>query len=336
MTRAIVLVNVGTPDKPGIPEVRKYLHEFLNDPMVIDLPWIVRKILVNGIIIPFRVRKSTALYKRLWTPQGSPLKFYLEGLTKQLQQMMTANCTVYSAMRYGNPSLRYVLNRVYATGAKEIIVIPLFPQYADSTTGTVIKEVEDTVKDLDEKPLLHFMKQFYNHPAFIRAFASKIREQNPAAFDHILFSYHGLPVSHVQKIHPGQSVTSCHCESSMPSHGKQCYKATCYETSRILANSIGLSHDKWSVGFQSRLTKNWLSPFTDELLVHYASRGVKRILVVAPSFVADCLETVVEIGEDYRQLFLRHGGDELVLAESLNASESWTKSLAEMISEIIH
>jgi protoporphyrin/coproporphyrin ferrochelatase len=332
MKKAVLLVNVGTPDKPEVGAVRRYLGEFLNDPMVIDLPWLARKLLVNGVIIPFRAKKSTALYQRLWTPEGSPLLVNLHRLVSQLQQSLPVAWKAYGAMRYGHPSMETMLNRIVADGAGEIVVFPLYPQYASSTTGSAEEEVNRITATWKEKPLINITGQFYKHPAFIRAFTARIRAYNPETFDHIIFSYHGLPVRHVVKMHPEVPFETCHCEAGMPVHGKFCYKATCYETTRLLADSLSIPVGKYTVGFQSRLSKNWLTPFTDHLLIQLAQQGVKNVLVVAPSFVADCLETLIEIREEYREHFIRNGGENLVLVDSLNDSEEWAQAIAEIIS----
>ncbi len=329
--KAVLLLNVGTPDSPEVGSVRKFLSEFLNDPYVINLPRLFRKILVNLIIIPFRAPKSTKLYQRLWENEGSPLLYNAEKLQKKLVVKMGNEYSVFVAMRYGNPSIRKVLKEIAVGNFEELIVIPLFPQYAMSTTETAIQAVYKEVKKFNVFPKIRIIEQFYNHVEFINAWAARAQEYDLSNFDHILFSYHGLPLSHIKKAHPKIDSLKCSCDIEMPEHGKLCYKASCYETTRLLVEKLSLQKDKYSVSFQSRLTKNWLSPFTDETIKNMAGKGMKNILIIAPSFVADCLETKVEIGLEYAELFLKEGGKKLELVESLNDSDAWVAALDSII-----
>jgi len=328
--KAIILINVGTPDAPKVSAVRKYLTQFLNDKRVIDLPWLGRKLLVNAIIVPFRSPKSTKLYEQLWTENGSPLLYYGNSLRDKLQQKVDENTEVFLAMRYGNPSIKSVLQKVKDGGFNKVVVVPLFPQYASSSTQTAIEEVERQAKKIALQVEVEFVQQFYNNEKFIAAFADNIKQAEFEKYDHIIFSYHGLPYSHINKIHPETSCENCLCEKKMTDFGTHCYKATCYETTRLLVNSLHIAPDKYSVGFQSRLSKNWLHPFTDELIQEKAKLGVKKILVVAPAFVADCLETTIEIGVEYKELFIESGGEKLKLVESLNDKDAWVNTLREL------
>ena len=325
--KALILVNVGTPDGYGTRPVRKYLTQFLNDNKVIDLPWLLRKILVNMIIIPFRVKKSAHLYSRLWTEDGSPLLIYLGLLAGKINDLAPGSTDVYGAMRYGNPSLAALLDKLKDKGYSEIKILPLYPQYAESTTGSVIDLVNkfSAKEQLNPPPVV--IDQFWSHPAFIESFTGRINACSPGSYDHVIFSYHGLPLRQINKIHPGHKTEGCICEKEMPAWGNKCYKAACYGTTRLIASRLSLDREKYSTAFQSRLTRNWLSPFTDELIVRLAEEGKRRLLVVAPSFVADCLETTVEIGIDYNELFKKHGGKELVLVESLNDDHTWAEAL---------
>lgn len=327
--RAVILVNVGTPDSPSVSDVRKYLSEFLNDPKVIDMPWLLRKLLVNLVIVPFRAPRSAALYRRLWTLKGSPLLVHLIELVQKARQstqpgrpdfMGSASdgLVFYGAMRYGNPSLSSVLKQVRHEGFDRITVLPLYPQYASSTTGSVIELVNRVTGKWDSKPEINIVKHFYNSPSFIRPMADRIREAGDFGFDRIVFSYHGLPVSQVRKEHPSCDPDTCLCADHMPEHGSMCYRAACYETSRLLAVELGLDEGKYLTAFQSRFSKNWLGPFTDDMLLSLARSGAKRVIIAAPSFTADCLETTVEIGEEYRKLFIAGGGEELVVVACLN------------------
>jgi ferrochelatase len=331
MRKAVLIVNLGTPAGPGVVPVSRYLMQFLNDRRVIDLPWLVRKILVNVIIIPFRARKSSRLYKRLWTAEGSPLLIYLNNMVAKLALKMKGEYAVYGAMRYGNPSLGSVLQEIRKVGYDQLTVFPLFPQYASSTTGSVAGYIMKHLGNWEVIPKLILIDQYYRNPVFIRAFSASMAGYHPQEFDHVLFSYHGLPLRQINKVHPGIHCSNCTCDTGMPAHGLHCYRAACYETTRLLTEQLRLPENLYSTAFQSRLSKNWLTPFADDTLVDLARKGCKKILVVAPSFVADCLETTIEIGEDYKALFIKNGGKQLVLAESLNDRDEWVDALDEMI-----
>lgn len=325
--KVLLLVNTGTPDKPEVKEVRRFLSEFLNDKRVIDLPWLFRKILVNLIIVPFRAPKSAKLYRRLWTGSGSPLLYNLNNLVTKVQSKLKDSYKVIGVMRYGNPSLSSILNEMKNNPPDQLIVFPLYPHYASSTTGSVKELTAGKVKNWDVIPDLRFIDQFYSHPVYLNTMADHIGKYDPDKFDHILFSYHGLPLSHIQSVHPERDCRVCKCEEKFPDDGAFCYKATCYETTRLLSEKLNLPAERISTSFQSRLTKKWLSPFTDETLIYLARSGRKRVLVIAPSFVADCLETTIEISEEYQILFKNEGGTEIVLVESLNDNDVWADAL---------
>lgn len=328
---AVVLINVGTPDEPKVKAVRRYLSEFLNDRRVIDIPLVLQKILVNLIIVPFRAPKSTKLYERLWTENGSPLLYYSEAVQSGLQEKLGEKADVFLAMRYGNPSIGKALSAIQAGNYDRVIVFPQFPQYASSTNGTAIQAVMEGMRKWNTIPEIQVINQFYDHPAFLDAFAERIRSYQPGQFDHVVFSYHGLPNRHLEKNHPVESIKTCHCETALPAFGKFCYKATCYQTSRELATRLGLQSGQYSVSFQSRLSNNWMTPFTDRNLMERAQSGCKNILVAAPAFVADCLETTVEIGYEYKEMFEREGGEHLQMVESLNHSPEWIDAMTEIL-----
>jgi protoporphyrin/coproporphyrin ferrochelatase len=328
---AVLLVNVGTPDSPSVGHVRRYLFQFLNDRRVIDLPLIPQKLLVNGIIVPFRAPKSSKLYRALWTPEGSPLLVISRSLQRKLQTSLGESHVVFLAMRYAKPNLKEVLETIREKGFKKLVVAPLFPHYASSTTGTVVQRVMEIVKNWYVIPEIRFIGQFYDHPKFLEAFCSRALKYNFSEYDHILFSYHGLPNSQVNKTHPGTDAKSCTCTTEFPEHGRFCYKATCYETTRLLAAKLGLDTKKYSTAFQSRLTNNWLEPFSDEVIIGKAKDGAKKILVLAPAFVTDCLETKHEIGVEYQELFEEHGGEKVDLVESLNDQPLWVELLSELV-----
>lgn len=330
---ALLLLNVGTPDAPTTPAVRRYLLQFLNDRRVIDLPWLFQKILVNLIIVPFRAPKSTKLYQRVWTEFGSPLLFHSEKLQQKLQDKLLGRFDVFLAMRYQNPSISSVLQTIQKGNYNRVVVLPLFPQYASSTTGTAVQAIFQQIQKWNVIPDIQIISQFYNHSAFIDAFARKIETFGIEGYDHVVFSYHGLPNRHLDSAHPQVESAKCTCERSFPSHGHLCYKATCYQTTRLLVEKLGLEEGRFTTSFQSRLSKNWMRPFTDETLEKLAADGAKRVLIVAPSFVADCLETTVELGYEYKELFLEKGGAELTMVPSLNSDDDWVQGVVQIISD---
>lgn len=330
MKRAVLLINLGTPAQPEPKEVRRFLRQFLNDPKVIDIHWLLRKILVNWVIIPFRTKKSTKLYRRLWNDRGSPIAYYLKSLGNQLQTQHPNQADYYVAMRYGEPAIETILDHLNQKEYNSLQIIPLFPQYAESTTGSVIDRCKHLLTQFPNIKNVTYLSHFYHERWFIEAFTQKINAYKPHTFDHILFSYHSLPLKHIEKQHPNQRSEQCVCEQQMPPFGSTCYKAQCYETTRKLIHSLQMHHMQHSVAFQSRFSKRWIGPYTDQVITELALAGKKRILVVAPSFVADCLETIVEIQQDYAHLFKSSGGEELVLVESLNDEPHWVETLGKL------
>jgi ferrochelatase len=331
MKRALILANVGTPDKPRPWAVYRYLTQFLNDYRVIDLPWLGRKLLVNGIIIPFRLMNSTRLYKRLWTDKGSPLFYFTESLANKLEKELGSDYKVFTAMRYGKPSLNKVMEAIKKQSFDQVIIVPMFPQYASSTTGTATEKILQIISSWNVIPDMRLIGQFYDHPAYLEAFVAKTSQYDLKHYDHFIFSYHGLPDSHLNRIHPDVNVRNCSCDQQMPVHGRFCYKASCYETTRLLAKRLSIPSERYTVAFQSRLSKNWLTPFSDEVVKELAKSGKKKVLVFAPSFVTDCLETVIEIGFEYAEIFRENGGEILQMAEALNDDVVWAKALKKII-----
>lgn len=328
---AVILINVGTPDSPSVKDVRKYLFEFLNDPRVIDIPWLLRKILVNLVIVPFRSPRSAKLYKMLLSDNGFPLLYHGTGVRDKLQELLDNRFRVFLAMRYGNPNLKRVLEEIKKKGYSKIIALPLYPQYASSTTGTSLAVIMDRVKKWEVIPEIRIINQFYDNPGFIDAFVKRIRSYNYSEYDHIVFSYHGLPLRHIDRIHPGRPSGSCSCENHLPEDGEYCYKATCHETTRLLVAKLGLDKGDYSTAFQSGLSDKWIKPYTEDVIVSKAKEGSGKILIVAPSFVADCLETTVELGIEYNKLFIKAGGAHLEYVESLNDMPEWIMVLKDMI-----
>jgi ferrochelatase len=334
----VLLVNLGTPDSPSVKDVRKYLSEFLNDPRVIDINAIVRFILVNFIIVPFRSPKSAKIYEELWTNndlpedvKGSPILYHGRSVRDKLQDELGENFDVQLAMRYQNPSMDDVLAQMYEKKLEKILVIPLFPQYASATTGSVIDKAMKIMSKWWVIPEVKFVSQYYENAGFINTIIERVKKYDIDGFEHILFSYHGLPVRQVEKTHKGALCEEHKCETEINEANQYCYKAACYATTRLIAEKLNISREKYTVCFQSRLDKKWLEPFADKVIVKQAKEGAKRLLVLSPSFVADCLETLIEIGVEYQKLFEEHGGKKIQLVESLNDHPMWIETLKKMV-----
>lgn len=331
MKTGVLLVNLGTPDSPSTADVRRYLTEFLNDPRVIDIPWLARKVLVNAIIVPFRSSKSAKIYQKLWTKDGSPLLIHGNAVKEKLQQSLSSDYDVYLGMRYQNPSLDSVLGVMRRKNYDKIIVVPLFAQYASSSTGSALERVMQIISKWYVIPELKFISQYYDNPGYINAFVERGKQYNWENYDHVLFSYHGLPVRQVDKVYEDSLCSDHHCEDKIDADNKFCYKATCYETTRLIARKLNIPESKYTVAFQSRLDKKWLEPFSDKVVAQKAKEGVKKLLVFSPAFVADCLETTIEIGVEYNDIFKEHGGEKVQLVESLNAHPIWINTLKELV-----
>ncbi|MFN7703960.1 MAG: ferrochelatase [Chryseotalea sp.] len=329
----VLLVNLGTPDSPSVSDVRSYLSQFLNDPRVIDIPWLLRKILVNGIIVPFRAPKSAKVYKELWTENGSPLLFHSNNVKDLLQKELAGEYEVFLAMRYKNPSIPHVLEEMRWKNFDKIIVVPMFPQYASASTGSALEEVMRELCKWWVIPEIRMISQYYNHPLYIDAFVERGKQYNLSEYDHILFSYHGLPERQVDKVYKDDLCKDHDCEHEITEENKLCYKATCYATTRLLAEKLNIPQEKYTVCFQSRLDKKWLEPFSDKVVEECAKKGMKKILVFSPAFTADCLETTIEIGEEYQELFEEHGGEKVQLVESLNSHPLWIQCLKSLVTE---
>jgi ferrochelatase len=328
MQKCVLLINVGTPDKPDAKSVGRYLRRFLGDGRVLTMNSFVRKLLVNLIIVPFRSPKSAKLYQRIWTSEGSPLIVNSEKFRIKIQNRLGDEFAVFSLMRYGNPNLRQFIEKSDDKKYSELIVVPMFPQYASSTTGTVLELI---FKELAKKtfiPKIRTIQNFYNKDYFVNAFAENIRKFDINNYDRVLFSFHGLPDSHVETAHNRKSCENYGCKTEINSENRNCYRAQSVETARLIAEKLLLKPDKYTVCFQSRFSKKWLSPFTDKVLIESAKSDEKRILVVSPAFIADCLETVSEIGIEYKELFKQYGGKILDLVPSLNDSDLWVEGLA--------
>ena len=327
----VLLMNVGTPDSPSVGDVRKYLSQFLNDPRVIDIPWLARKILVNAIIVPFRAPKSAKIYKQMWTDEGSPLLIHSENFKKGLQANLGDKYQVEIAMRYQSPSVEEGLEELRKNGLKKIIVVPMYPQYASSSTGTCIEEVMRIASKWWVIPEMVFVSQFYELEGYIDGFVKRAKEFDLDAYDHILFSYHGLPVRQLDKVYDDGLCDDRNCEHGVSGENHYCYKAACYESTKMIAEKLGLSEDRYTTSFQSRLDDKWIKPYSDKVVEDKAKEGAKKMLILSPAFVADCLETLIEIGDEYDEIFKEYGGEKVDLVPSLNDDPDWVRSFADYI-----
>jgi len=325
------MVNLGTPKSPKTSDVRSYLFQFLNDKRVIDLPWLIRKILVNLIIVPFRAPKSAKVYKELWTDKGSPIIYHTKSLKEKLQKKLGDDFYIEYAMRYKNPSLEKALNKLKVKNLNQIIIIPLFPQYASATNGSVIEEVMGIIKKWWVIPEISFVSQFYKEKLFLDAFAENGKKYNLKDYDEIIFSFHGLPERHVDKVYEDSLCQENDCEKGITKKNQFCYKATCYETAKQIAKRLKIKENDYTVAFQSRLDNKWLQPFSDDIIKKSAKKGDKKILCFSPSFVADCLETIIEIGDEYQEIFEEYGGKKVQLVESLNDNNKWVECLKKIV-----
>jgi protoporphyrin/coproporphyrin ferrochelatase len=338
----VLLMNVGTPDSPRTADVRRYLRQFLGDGRVIDLGWFGRKLLVHGIIAPFRAPKSAKAYRKLWTPKGSPLIIHGNALREAVAEQLGPGYRVALAMSYQNPSIHDALLSFRKAGVQQLVLMPLYPQYASSSTGAALQAAFQEMSIWNDIPGVRTVPPFYREEGYLAAFAGNIRACAPERFDHVLFSFHGLPERHIRRSHTvaasmlqkelnGSTIAGCACEREDMDLHPSCYKMQCHWTARELARRCGLPVGGWSTGFQSRLDSRWVKPFSDERIKELAQAGAKRLLVVSPAFVADCLETVVEIGEEYAELFREHGGEELRLVPSLNETPAWANAVADLV-----
>lgn len=334
--KGILIVNLGTPDSPEVKDVRRYLDQFLMDERVIDINPIGRTLLVKGIIVPFRGPKSAKTYQKVWTEQGSPLLFYTERAALMLQESLGDEYLVSMGMRYQNPSIASALEKLKAANVDSIKVLALFPQYASATTGSVHQLVMEIVSKWQTIPNISFVNSFYTHPGIIRIFADNARKHQPETFDHFLFSFHGLPQRQLVKAdHSKQTcLKSGNCCATITDANKFCYAAQCHHTARLIAAELGIPQEKYTVTFQSRLGKEpWVQPYTSDTIHELAHKGVKRLMVFSPAFVADCLETIYEIAEEYLLEFKDLGGEHLQLVESLNDKPEWIEVLKELVTQ---
>ncbi|MEO6404832.1 MAG: ferrochelatase [Ferruginibacter sp.] len=331
--KAILLMNLGSPDSTSVKDVRKYLNEFLMDSRVIDIPYLARVLLVQGIIVPFRAPKSAEAYKTIWTSKGSPLVQHTRQLQSALQQLVHEPVEI--AMRYGNPTLQVAFEKILKRlpEVEEVIAVPLYPHYAMSSYETAVEHAKAVYKKNKYGFALKFIPAFYNNEMYINALAEKIRPSLEQPFDKILFSYHGIPARHLKKTDP----TGCHCmvkenccDVASPAHAT-CYRHQVFETTRLVTEKLNIPKDKFIISFQSRLGKGWLEPFTDIRLQQLPSEGIKKLLILCPAFISDCLETLEEIEERGKEIFMKAGGETYHMISCLNEEPKWVDALKSLV-----
>lgn len=332
--RAVLLVNLGSPDSTSVPDVRRYLNEFLSDDRVLDTPKLIQQFVLKCFILPRRPKQSAHAYSQVWRPEGSPLMV----ISRQVQARLQARVEipVYLAMRYGTPSIPDVLQTMADDGMEEVFLVPLYPHYAMSSYETVVARVHEVVAARHPGLRVTTQQPFYDHPDYIEALYQKSRTHLEAGFDHLLFSYHGIPVRHLRKADSSKAhcthVPDC-CATCSPAHAT-CYKAQCLKTTAALAERAGLSPDHYSVSFQSRLAgEPWLQPYTDHELIRLGQEGCGRLLVITPAFVSDCLETLEEIAMAGRDSFLESGGKSFTHIPCLNDHPDWIRFLESRVNE---
>jgi protoporphyrin/coproporphyrin ferrochelatase len=332
--KGILLINLGSPDSPKTSDVRRYLREFLMDGRVMDAPYPIRFGVVHGMILPFRPKQSAEAYHKVWLPEGSPLIVTSKLVRRQLQERVSV--PVELAMRYQNPSIKSALKSLIDQGVQELLLISLFPHYAMSSYETAVVRVKELLQSMAPHISLQVTPPYYADPDYIAALTASASEYLARDYDHLLFSFHGLPERHLRKSDP----TGCHClrtanccDVPSPAHNT-CYRAQCFQTVKKFVARAGVPAGKWSVAFQSRLGRDpWLQPYTDQELVRLAARGVKKLLVICPAFVTDCLETIEEMGMRGRETFLAAGGREFELIPCLNTHPLWLAFLEKLARE---
>lgn len=333
--KGVLLVNLGSPDSPNPSDVKKYLDEFLMDERVIDLPTFFRTIIVRGIILNTRPKKSAAAYKKIWWDEGSPLIILSERLRAKVAQKISTPVSL--AMRYGKMSIKKGLQELVDRGVKDILIIPLYPQFAMATTETILVLSEELRKEFFPQTTFASLPPFYNHPDYIRILSNSIAENLKGKdWEHLLFSYHGVPERHIRK----RDITKSHCKINgeccvIPSKAHQyCYRHQCYETTRLVAQYLELKDGMYSTSFQSRLGVDpWLQPYTDTTIAKFGQNGIKELSIVTPAFVSDCLETLEEIGMEAAEDFKKNGGNHLNVVPCLNDREEWVNVMSRWIDE---
>ena len=313
---AVLLTNLGTPDQLERASVKRFLKEFLSDPLVVRLPRIFWLPLLHGFILPLRSGKTLQSYSRVWSEAGSPLMAYSNKQREALQQKLFEQAHVELAMRYGNPSYQSVLRLLRDAGVEKLVVLPLYPQYSVTTTATSYKHLKNTLNQLEYAPALEFIGYYPNHPAYIEALAESIREHWQQGQRHLLMSFHGLPQANVDRGDP--------------------YQVQCEKTAKLLAAELELGESDWSIGYQSRFGKQtWIQPYTADVLHRLVERGIKAVDVVCPGFSSDCLETLDEIEVEYRSEFLELGGEDFSYIPALNDRDAHIEMMRSLVQPYI-
>lgn len=329
--QAVLLVNLGSPDSTSTADVKRYLREFLSDERVIDVPF-VRKVILPLIILNTRPKKSAEAYKSIWTEEGSPL--VVTSVHQQTRVQEQTELPIYLAMRYGNPSIEAIVRKIAEDEIEHLFLIPLYPHYAMSSYETVVVRVMEVVREVNPALKVDTLQPFFAHEEYLAALETSARPHLDDAFDQFIFSFHGIPERHVRISDPSHAHCLCIpdcCHVANPAHAT-CYRHQCFTTAELLAARLGLKNDQWLISFQSRLGSDpWLSPATDETLKRLGHEGVKRVKIICPAFVTDCLETLEEIAEEGKALFLEAGGEQFDLIPCLNEHPAWIEFLLHRI-----
>ncbi|WP_298526817.1 ferrochelatase [uncultured Christiangramia sp.] len=335
MSKGVLLVNLGSPDSTDPKDVKKYLGEFLMDERVIDVPYWARTLLVKGIVLNTRPKKSAEAYQKIWWDEGSPLIVLSKRLKNKIDEKTSVPIAL--AMRYGTPNIKQGLQDLKDKGVDEVLLFPLYPQFAMATTETILVLAEELRKEFFPEMSFTTVPPFYNHPDYVRTLANSIAENlEGKEYEHLLFSYHGVPERHIRK----SDVTSSHCkidgsccQTASTAH-QFCYRHQCFETTRLVAEHLGMKPNTYSVSFQSRLGFDpWLKPYTDRTIERFGKQGMKKLAIVTPAFVSDCLETLEEIAMEGEEIFNEVGGKDFSVVPCLNDREDWVKVLSRWIDE---
>jgi ferrochelatase len=336
-----LFVNLGTPDAPEVAPVRRYLRQFLSDPRVFDMTAWKRWLILELFILPFRPKQSAHAYRKIWTSRGSPLLFHGHDLIERVRAALGNDgqrMRIELAMRYQSPSIRSALEKLRADGVDRIVLFPMFPQYSSAAWGSAVESVFEEASRLWDVPAIFTVPPFYDHPAFLEAFASVARPViDEIRADKVLFSFHGLPERHCTKSDASggrHCLQSADCCDAIVFANRNCYRAQCFATARGIASALRLPPERWEIAFQSRLGRDpWIQPFTDVRVKALPKERARRVAILSPAFVADCLETLEELAMRARDDFLASGGEELRLVPSLNASEPWVRAVVRMLRE---
>lgn len=328
ISHGLLLINLGTPEDTNKKSIRKYLKEFLSDKRVIDLPSFLRYTLLYTIILPFRTPKISQAYKSIWTKHGSPLRYHSVQLTKKIQEKLASSHKVVLGMRYGTPTLKDALLEL--KNCDTVTILPLYPQYSSAATGSSIEYVLKEIAKFEVIPNLHIIRDFYNNSTYIKAQANIIKN-NLLEYEHIIFSYHGLPERQLKKANCLEICENCPSDKNI-NNASKCYRAQCFITTKLIAKELKIDQTKYSIGFQSRLGKTeWIKPYTDKNLEELAKKGIKNLAIVCPSFIADCLETLEEIAMRARDDWHSMTGGKLHIIPCLNSSDSMVDLVTKLL-----